>query len=113
LFWVEHWQATSFDASHSITSRSSGRWFVDLDELVADPSIEPLSMPSAHSGFRLGIDELQEISPMFWGPATQTSCDLQSDTINELVVAGGLAPSAGNMQPWKFLWHDKRLLLFS
>ncbi|MBK8581510.1 MAG: Rv1355c family protein [Flavobacteriales bacterium] len=91
--------------------RSSGRWFVDLDELVADPSIEPLSMPSAHSGFRLGIDELQEITDVL-GPATQTSCDLQSDTINELVVAGGLAPSAGNMQPWKFLWHDKRLLLF-
>ncbi|HEY0979026.1 MAG TPA: Rv1355c family protein [Flavobacteriales bacterium] len=87
----------------------SGRWFVDLDELIGDPS-PPARPPSgAAPEFRLGGDEMEAIRSTL-GPGTGTAPP--GDRLEQLVQAGGAAPSAGNAQPWKFLWHDRRLLLF-
>ena len=91
--------------------KASGRWFVDLDELIADP-VEPVdASPPAPAAFAWSTSQLEELERNM-DPVSSEALDINEDLIEQLVQAGGLAPSAGNMQPWKFLWHGKRLFLF-
>ncbi len=91
--------------------RSSGRWFVDLEEIVADPKVPASPSPSAPPAFELRPSEIDAMEEQL-GPSPTDALELDQDIVEQLVVAGGFAPSAGNMQPWKFLWSQKRLLLF-
>lgn len=90
---------------------ASGRWFVDLEEQVADPVAPVEHMPSAPEAFALSTFQLEELDRTL-GPASTGVLDPDEEVIEQLVEAGGMAPSAGNMQPWKFLWNGKRLFLF-
>lgn len=90
--------------------KASGRWFVDLDELITDPA-DPAVPPPAPDAFAISASQLKELEKTL-GPTTAHALELNRVVIEQLVEAGGLAPSAGNMQPWKFLWHGKRLFLF-
>jgi nitroreductase len=90
---------------------ASGRWFVDLDELVSDPTAPAVAPRPQPPPFRLSPKDLRTIDEHL-GPASAVALDLGPEMVQELVKAGGLAPSSGNMQPWKFLWHERRLLLF-
>lgn len=90
---------------------ASGRWHVDLEELIASPtpSVPPsptlpgIPVPDHANMAAIGRSLL---------PVAGDALKLPEETVRELVQAGSLAPSAGNMQPWQFLWQDKRLLLF-
>ena len=90
---------------------TSGRWFVDLEEIVADPHTPTPAVPNAPTAFELLPSDIEALEENL-GPTSADALDLEQDIVEQLVVAGGLAPSAGNMQPWKFLWSQKRLLLF-
>ncbi|MEO7082122.1 MAG: Rv1355c family protein, partial [Flavobacteriales bacterium] len=91
--------------------KTSGRWFVDLEEIIADPPAPTNPAPSIPDAFALRTSQLEELEKAL-GPVPSETLDPGKDVIEQLVEAGGLAPSAGNMQPWKFLWHGKRLFLF-
>lgn len=91
--------------------RSSGRWFVDLEEIVADPPAPPHAAPLTPPAFELQPSDIEALEEHL-GPPPSDALELDQGIVEELVVAGGLAPSAGNLQPWKFLWSQKRLLLF-
>lgn len=90
---------------------ASGRWHIDLEELVCDdpaPVFEPftpeLVAPLAISAMeRLANAAAEEVAE---GQA------VSNQQLNELVGAAVLAPTAGNMQPWKWLWRHNRLFLF-
>lgn len=89
---------------------ASGRWFIDLDELIADPaSPEPVEHPEWPP---------LEVTPKVLAKVDaalgthKEAVELDRPRLHALVEAGGLAPSAGNMQPWRFCWHERRLLLF-
>jgi nitroreductase len=45
-------------------------------------------------------------------PIAKGTTGIAEAAAKELVAAGTLAPSAGNLQPWRFLLRDGRLLLF-
>lgn len=106
--------ALAGDAVRRITLdqlQSSGRWFVDLDELVADPA--PITKNTTEAtpdvfhwdqATRQGILDKLPSTPKY-------AEDPGPDLIDRIIRSGGKAPSAGNMQPWKFVWHKKRLLL--
>jgi nitroreductase len=89
---------------------ASGRWFVDLEEQVADPPGPAEPEPSRPAPFKLTTAMMEQLNREL-GPAPDGALSLDQQTIEQLVQAGGMAPSAGNMQPWKFLWHGDRLLL--
>jgi len=86
----------------------SGRFYVDLEALVADgagaalPQARPEDdvFPSAPASFTLPI--LRPTCPAR-GPITE-------EEIRYVVRHGNLAPSGGNSQPWRFEWRDGRLL---
>lgn len=86
----------------------SGRFFLDLDELIAEPekpdelnistNLEPLSVQKIEDFIKtnhLAFDEGQH--------------QLPANVLEELINAAGKAPSGGNNQPWR--WHYQNGLL--
>ncbi|HEY5325610.1 MAG TPA: Rv1355c family protein [Mucilaginibacter sp.] len=90
----------------------SGRYYVDLDELVKDNEIEKaVPVPESYIGPpELTKDEMLGFVGDFI-PKTE-STHLTEDTITEIVQAGILAPSGGNAQPWKFVYNSNGLFVF-
>lgn len=89
---------------------SSGRWHVDLEELVADPKQPPPPPRPAIPVFTPNIPELAKLA-VGWGPVQAAAVDLDGHLVEELITAAIAAPSAGNRQPWHFLRDEKRLLV--
>lgn len=83
----------------------SGRWYVDLEALIADPKTNaPITRPS------LGPKEPLKPTAPRRGLATP-SLKMTQAQARALAEAGAFAPSAGNMQPWSFHHIDGRLLV--
>ncbi len=93
---------------------ASGRWFVDLDEIVGVEK-EKLSQPpsSVHVDVPHSIAEVRmvEIAEQY---TADRSPEMSFDkaVIEALVEAGCMAPSGGNSQPWQFLSYDGRLFVY-
>jgi hypothetical protein len=90
----------------------SGRYYVDIDELVKDSETLPVNkVPTAY----LGPPELTKSQMLkqveHFSPKT-ANVDLDRKTVEEIVKAAIIAPSGGNAQPWKFLYNDQGLFLF-
>ena len=91
--------------------RTSGRWHIDLDELVADPVPPTVAHVAGPASFRLNDTDLQKLDRAL-GQAPPGALELDATVLHKLVEAGGQAPSSGNRQPWKFIWRAGRLCLF-
>lgn len=96
------------------TATGSGRSFTDMEVLVA-PGIR------TSAGFYQDVPDLrtEALSLETMLAAIERCADpseprhrLSFAEARELAEAGALAPSAGNMQPWKFLYHRGQLHLF-
>lgn len=92
-------------------STVSGRWYVDLEKITGE-QIDP-ELLVAHAGPENPIPLTNEtmvgiLAELPFLPAS----NLSERDAERLVEAGALAPSAGNNQPWRFLFSDGRLLLF-
>jgi molybdopterin/thiamine biosynthesis adenylyltransferase len=88
----------------------SGRYFIDLDELIADEvapaattayDIQPLTVAAMTAAAEKMTDSL---------PA---DCIADEEVLRQIIEAAVLAPSAGNNQPWKWYNAGGRLLLFT
>lgn len=87
--------------------KASGRWYVDLDELITDPGgDEPGGCGTAPS-------HPEKITVVATGDLTRKAAaiPIPPSVARELAVAGALAPSAGNTQPWNFCLENGRMLL--
>jgi len=88
----------------------SGRYFVDLEELIGDPK-EPT--PSfTYTQRSLSAREMIDIATRM--PASDTTPESDADEmhVRALVEAASLAPSPGNNQPWKWYYDGRQLYLF-
>jgi nitroreductase len=90
---------------------ASGRWHVDLEEQIKNTDAAELPPSAPDIPFKLLPNEIENIDDLLGLPPT-TSVTLNQRVLEQIVEAGGMAPSMGNMQPWAFLWHGNRLLLF-
>jgi len=95
----------------------SGRWWLDTDELIGLPDLEPGStledlddlqdrIPHAPTGSEL-FEAATSRMPDVIGELALTTAEAK-----DLATAGTLAPSGGNCQPWTFLHHGGRLFIF-
>lgn len=86
----------------------SGRFFLDLDEMITDPKTEEapnkLSEPSLLTP--AAIDEFLRINKMAFD---EPSSAIDENIVKILVDAASKAPSGGNNQPWR--WHYQNGLL--
>jgi nitroreductase len=91
---------------------ASGRWFVDLEEIVADPAgdADLVQAGSPRKEFGMSPKQLGELVQSL-GPEPLEAISIREEEMLTLVEAGGAAPSAGNMQPWRFTTMDRRLIL--
>jgi tRNA A37 threonylcarbamoyladenosine dehydratase/nitroreductase len=89
---------------------SSGRFYVDLDELVRDGAgAVPLGAEEATPAV---VEEARSAhaAPAL-APAVVRSAAPSVEEIRALVRFATLAPSGGNCQPWRFSWDGERLRL--
>lgn len=91
--------------------RVSGRFFLDLDELISDPTTvsanEPLAAPTL-----LSTQEIEEFIGIHKLAFESPQQILGKETVQQLVEAAKLAPSGGNNQPWHWHYHNGILHLF-
>jgi nitroreductase len=78
--------------------QGSGRYFVDLDELVREGADVPIAPPGP---FDDPVSPLARETPTLDLPARRP--ELSRDDIRRLVALGTAAPSGGNIQPWRFV----------
>jgi molybdopterin/thiamine biosynthesis adenylyltransferase len=88
----------------------SGRYYIDLDELITDRHPIHSEMPKPENPFKpLSTGEM-------WSAVAkdQPSAGISPDAevIRELVQAAAAAPSTGNDQPWKWLYQKGTLYLY-
>ncbi|MDE0887519.1 MAG: Rv1355c family protein [Myxococcota bacterium] len=93
--------------------RDSGRWFVDLEALVAGdspPAPPPDLERGGFSAETTTADELAaQLRPTDRGEPLRP---MSTETALDLVRAGTSAPSGANAQPWRWLHHRKQLWLY-
>lgn len=85
----------------------SGRFFIDVDDLIGDPAEDrPIPESSAK------VLSIPEMDIMASKTTLRGSEALTTTQLNFLVTAANLAPSGGNSQPWKWHYKDRILHLF-
>lgn len=104
--------AVSADVSRRILLNQyhdSGRYYVDLEDLIGDK--QPLQLPAIpQKPAPLTEDELRLLVQKI--NSNTTSQTIPHDIIDQMVTAAGLAPSGGNVQPWKWVCKNNSLYLF-
>lgn len=90
----------------------SGRYYIDFDELVTDkrPEKDYKADYEQNCPPELTLSDIQSISAKY-KPAKET-VDIEKQKQEDIAKAACAAPSGGNAQPWKLLWHDNRLFVF-
>lgn len=91
--------------------RESGRYFVDIENLVRDRDhkMEGRYEAMEYDHPMLSDDEMRQLALQCPAPQGQA---ISADVLTALVTAALYAPSAGNNQPWKWLSKDSALYLF-
>ncbi|WP_345951379.1 Rv1355c family protein [Mucilaginibacter sp. PAMB04274] len=91
----------------------SGRYYVDLEELVADKKTVSPAYVRSNPFTPLAVDEMKLLAqktPAIYHNAQAIKPDAR--TIETLVQAACAAPSTGNDQPWKWLYTNGTLFLY-
>ena len=88
--------------------RASGRFFVDLNEIISEKNA--YCFPSASPEPEVAEIRTGEIS-IHWQKTDDTQLALEKPQVNALVKAAVAAPSGGNSQPWKWMYENKNLYL--
>jgi len=95
----------------------SGRYYVDLEELVGDqeskpeaPVVKADQLVNPYS--ELEWSDIKNSSDEFFAKYTESASSLSDHQIDALVEAAIAAPSAGNNQPWKIYYRNGVLFLF-
>lgn len=89
------------------TMTTSGRFHVDLEQLVRDGTAEPVVMepPLQVAPAPTAVGE----RPPVPRPAPGTGAVMERDEVEFMVRHALLAPSGGNAQPWHFEWTGSAL----
>ena len=91
----------------------SGRYYIDLEELISDKSAKPASSHQIPVNPFKPLSVTEMLSVINQNDISDTLTVIPDDeTVKELVNAACLAPSTGNDQPWKWLYTAGNLNLF-
>jgi hypothetical protein len=91
----------------------SGRYYIDLEELVGDKNLEAELPASRINPFKpLSAEDMKQIASQVKIVPGADDIYPDKERINSLVAAAAAAPSTGNDQPWKWLSKNGTLYLF-
>lgn len=90
----------------------SGRYYIDLEELIADKETHSEDKPVTRlNPFKpLTVEELEKIASKVLRQVMPDDIYPDKESISSMVAAAAAAPSTGNDQPWK--WYYKKGVLF-
>jgi len=89
----------------------SGRYFIDIDELISDPpqKEKEFVLPEIQP---LSVEKMAMMAASVYFKDDIVSSETDKNKIEALAKAVQVAPSAGNMQPWKLYFDGRGLFLF-
>jgi molybdopterin/thiamine biosynthesis adenylyltransferase len=91
----------------------SGRYYVDLDEIVGDKNPEPfVTQVPANPFTPMTEAEMRQLADGYKPLDLDGAVKPDENTVSDLVNAACAAPSTGNDQPWKWLYQNGRLFLY-
>lgn len=92
----------------------SGRYYIDLEELVQDkePKKQPKTEQSTNPYKPLQQQEIKNSIELFFARGLKNDFILESEQLNQIIDAALIAPSAGNNQPWQWVYNNGVLFLF-
>ena len=92
----------------------SGRYYIDLEELIADKEKDSDDKPVTRlNPFKpLTIEELEKIASRVLPALMPDDICPDKENISSMVAAAAAAPSTGNDQPWKWYYKKGTLFLF-
>ena len=90
----------------------SGRYYVDMDELISEEQVEQKKNQVIPDTDKNAPDYQSLLSEAIAKLETASSIHLSSEQIEDIVYHACLAPSGGNIQPWKWVYKDGQLALF-
>ncbi|MCU0360427.1 MAG: Rv1355c family protein [Bacteroidia bacterium] len=90
--------------------KGSGRYFIDVEELVGDKMPNASVLPELPVMLNTNVSEITKKLEL---KALPTPYILDKEKAACIVNAACLAPSGGNFQPWKWVYTSGRLLLFN
>ncbi len=89
----------------------SGRYFVDMEELVGDKKpAPPHDNPDAYIPFA-PISKDEAVKTAAQAKHHPEAVRLADDTLQKIIAAAVTAPSGGNAQPWKWVYANNTLSL--
>ena len=90
----------------------SGRFFVDMEELIADPTDDTnkIMPPVIEKG--IGFDKIPSLTTKASYTKISSATKLTSAQLQELMNTAQRSASAGNNQPWKWYFQQGTLFLF-
>jgi nitroreductase len=88
---------------------TSGRFYVDLEELVRDGAGGVEGPPPEAGPVPVAEARLTPATPTLAPAAPRRDAALDAEQVRALVRFATLAPSGGNCQPWRFSWDGRRL----
>jgi molybdopterin/thiamine biosynthesis adenylyltransferase len=88
----------------------SGRYYIDIEQLIADPKKEVIKNPEVLTE-PLTIEKMKRYANKLQSVGSE-GLPVNEKMITVLVEAARMAPSAGNNQPWKWYFDDRQLFLF-
>lgn len=93
------------------TLKVSGRYFLDLDELIQNP-VDYQTNSASKAPEDLSLQTIENFINNHQLFDTKNSIALTDDILTELIDAAGKAPSGGNNQPWRWHYQNGILHLF-
>jgi hypothetical protein len=93
--------------------RSSGRYYIDLDQLIDDkthPEEEKLHILNPF--LPLSKREMDEMIHFYFDEHSKENNEITAAQLDKIIDAAIIAPSAGNNQPWKWVFSNGLLFLF-
>lgn len=92
----------------------SGRYYIDLEELIADKEKHSDDKPVTRlNPFKpLTVEELEVIASRVFPELMPDDIYPDKESISSMVAAAAAAPSTGNDQPWKWYYKKGTLFLF-
>jgi molybdopterin/thiamine biosynthesis adenylyltransferase len=87
----------------------SGRYYIDLDELIGDKEpIKPYQLPEKPAPLNI-----TDMTALLSKAAVVNGGDaVEKNDLEKMLTAACLAPSGGNVQPWKWVLKNNTLHLF-
>jgi len=101
---------------------NSGRYFVDTEKEINDEVTDYISASQSYNEHvfvipNSSLEDYQEIlkeaNEKLFNIKNTEQLNLSEQQITTLVESAIMAPSGGNVQPWKWIYRNKTLLLFN